>query len=92
MTDQSPTLSHTKSAPSSPAEVADASVLTQAQAGQGDPLALPATPSGLVFCVFCGKHRDYVAVLISGTKGHCICDECLDIAAEIMAARAKKAP
>ena len=35
-------------------------------------------------CSFCGKTEDQVRKLISGPEGSCICDECVEICAEIV--------
>ena len=38
----------------------------------------------VVRCSFCGKPQDAVHRLISGPNGAFICDECVDICAEII--------
>ena len=35
-------------------------------------------------CSFCGKSQDQVRKLIAGPNGAYICDECVDICAEII--------
>ena len=37
-----------------------------------------------ICCSFCGKSQDLVEKLISGPEGVYICDECVDICAEII--------
>ena len=39
---------------------------------------------GKIRCSFCGKTQEQVARLISGPNGAFICDECIDICAEIL--------
>ena len=39
---------------------------------------------GKIRCSFCGKTQDQVGKLISGPNGAYICDECVDICAEII--------
>ena len=39
---------------------------------------------GKIRCSFCGKTQDQVNRLISGPNGAFICDECIDICAEIL--------
>ncbi len=39
---------------------------------------------GIVYCSFCGKSQEQVHRLISGPNGAYICDECIDICAEII--------
>ena len=39
---------------------------------------------GKIRCSFCGKTQDQVHRLISGPNGAFICDECIDICAEII--------
>ena len=39
---------------------------------------------GKIRCSFCGKTQDQVGRMISGTNGAFICDECVDICAEII--------
>ena len=39
---------------------------------------------GKIRCSFCGKTQDQVGRLISGPNGAFICDECVDICAEII--------
>lgn len=39
---------------------------------------------GMVYCSFCGKSQEQVHRLISGPNGAYICDECIDICAEII--------
>jgi ClpX C4-type zinc finger len=36
-------------------------------------------------CAFCGKRREDVALLIPGGQGGTICDECVDVAAQLVA-------
>jgi ATP-dependent protease Clp ATPase subunit len=36
-------------------------------------------------CAFCGKRRENVALLIPGGQGGTICDECVDVAAQLVA-------
>jgi ATP-dependent Clp protease ATP-binding subunit ClpX len=43
------------------------------------------------FCDFCGKHQDYVKVLIAGNKVH-ICDECIDVCADVIAKKRAESP
>lgn len=35
------------------------------------------------FCSFCGKHKDFVKVLIAGPSVY-ICNECIDLCVEIV--------
>lgn len=39
---------------------------------------------GKIRCSFCGKTQDQVGRMISGPNGAFICDECVDICAEII--------
>ncbi len=39
---------------------------------------------GKIRCSFCGKTQDQVGRMISGQNGAFICDECVDICAEII--------
>ena len=39
---------------------------------------------GKIRCSFCGKTQDQVGRMISGSNGAFICDECVDICAEII--------
>ena len=41
--------------------------------------------SGHVRCSFCGKKQDQVRKLIAGPEGVYICDECIDICADMVA-------
>jgi hypothetical protein len=36
-------------------------------------------------CAFCGKRKQDVALLIPGGQGGTICDECVDVAAQLVA-------
>jgi len=49
-------------------------------------MALKAVPlRKAVYCSFCGKNDDEVFTLISGPGSVYICDECIALAAEIIA-------
>ena len=39
---------------------------------------------GKIRCSFCGKTQDQVGRMISGPNGAFICDECVDVCAEII--------
>lgn len=35
------------------------------------------------YCAFCGRHKDFVAVLVAGPKAY-ICDECVKQSQEVI--------
>lgn len=37
-----------------------------------------------LYCAFCGRGRELVKKLVQSTLGVCICDECVDVAYEIV--------
>jgi ATP-dependent Clp protease ATP-binding subunit ClpX len=36
-----------------------------------------------LYCDFCGKHQDFVKMIVSGRKAH-ICDECANVVMGIL--------
>jgi ATP-dependent protease Clp ATPase subunit len=44
----------------------------------------------VIYCSFCGRSNDEVSVVIAG-EGAAICDECIDIATEIVIEQRRKA-
>ncbi len=45
---------------------------------------MPGRPDDKVRCSFCGKTQDQVKKLIAGSNNVYICDECIDLCAEIL--------
>lgn len=37
-----------------------------------------------LYCAFCGKDRRLVSKLVQSNLGVCICDECIDVAYELV--------
>lgn len=44
------------------------------------------------FCSFCGKSQDDVALIMAGPENHDICDECIDLCAEIVYSKGNSLP
>ena len=45
---------------------------------------MPGRIDDKIRCSFCGKTQDQVRKLIAGTNNVYICDECIDVCAEIL--------
>ena len=43
-----------------------------------------------LYCAFCGKDKELVSKLVQGHIGICICDECIDVAYELVHGEVKE--